>query len=185
MESVAEHRYQALRQSDFGGNPGTRRDPAYLADNPSGEWRRFVITNVLGWERNPSVEVPLGDFFCNGWGVRCNIASLPVAVNPAGAFNCYWEMPFRKSALITLENLSADPVPGFYYQITYALTEVPEDRAYLHAQWRRTNPIPYKEVHTIIDGICGSGAIRWHLSGLGRAQQWLVGRGRNQILHGW
>jgi Protein of unknown function (DUF2961) len=62
----------------------------------------------------------LGDFFCNGWGVR-NIASLPVAVNPAGAFNCYWEMPFRKSALITLENLSADPVPGFYYRITYAL----------------------------------------------------------------
>jgi hypothetical protein len=98
----------------------------------------------------------LGDFFCNGWGVR-NIASLPVAVNPAGAFNCYWEMPFRKSALITLENLSADPVPGFYYRITYALTEVPEDWAYLHAQWRRTNPIPYQGVHTIIDGIHGQG----------------------------
>src|ERR1700693_2141078 len=89
--------------------------------------------------------------------VRYILASLPVAVNPAGAFNCYWEMPFRKSARITLENLSADPVPGFYYQITYALTEVPEDRAYLHAQWRRTNPIPYQEVHTIIDGIHGQG----------------------------
>jgi hypothetical protein len=121
------------------------------------KWRRLVLRMFWDGEEDPSVEVPLGDFFCNGWAVRCNIASLPVAVNPAGAFNCYWEMPFRKSALITLENLSPDPVPGFYYQITYTSTEVPEDRAYLHAQWRRTNPIPYREVHTIIDGIRGQG----------------------------
>jgi Protein of unknown function (DUF2961) len=121
------------------------------------KWRRLMVRFFWDDEESPSVEVPLGDFFCNGWGVRCNIVSLPVAVNPAGGFNCYWEMPFRKSARLTLENLSADPVPGFYYQITYALTEIPEDRAYLHAQWRRSNPLPYKSVHTIVDGIRGHG----------------------------
>jgi hypothetical protein len=84
-------------------------------------------------EQRPSVEVPLGDFFCQAWGVRCNIASLAIAVNPAGGFNSYWEMPFRKSALITVENLGPEDIPGFYYQITYALTDVPEEPIFTHS----------------------------------------------------
>jgi hypothetical protein len=87
----------------------------------------------------------------------CHIASLPVAVNPAGGFNIYFEMPFRKRALITVENLAADEVRGFYYSIDYTLTEVPDDRAYFHAQWRRTNPLPYKQVYTLLDGVRGVG----------------------------
>jgi hypothetical protein len=78
-------------------------------------------------------------------------------VNPAGGFNSYWEMPFRQNALITVENLSPEDIPGFYHQITYALTDVPDDCAYFHAQWRRTNPTPCKEVHTIIDAVKGHG----------------------------
>ena len=120
-------------------------------------WRQLVLRCYWDDEEAPSVETPLGDFFCNGWGVRCNIASLPVAVNPAGGFNSYWEMPFRKRARITIENLRPDEVRGFYYQITYALTDVEDDRAYLHAQWRRNNPLPYKEVHTLLDGVRGQG----------------------------
>ncbi len=101
--------------------------------------------------------MPLGDFFCNGWAVRCNVTSLPVAVNPAGGFNCYWEMPFRKSAKITIESLTPEEIKGFYYQINYTLTDVPDDAAYFHAQWRRSNPLPYKTVHTLVDGITGQG----------------------------
>ena len=66
-------------------------------------------------------------------------------------------MPFRKHARITVENLSPDEVRGFYYQINYTLTDVPEDRAYLHAQWRRSNPLPYRQVHTLLDGVRGQG----------------------------
>jgi hypothetical protein len=40
-----------------------------------------------------------------------------------------------------------------YYQINYTLTDVPDDAAYFHAQFRRTNPLPYKDVYTIVDGI--------------------------------
>ena len=57
----------------------------------------------------------------------------------------------------SLENLSPDEARGFYYQVTYTLTEVPEDRAYFHAQWRRSNPLPYQVPHTILDGVEGQG----------------------------
>jgi hypothetical protein len=120
-------------------------------------WRTLVIRFYWDGEETPSIEVPLGDFFCNGWNTRCNITSIPVAVNPAGGFNCYWEMPFRKSARITIENLGDQEIFGFFYQINYTLTEVGDDVAYFHAQWRRNNPLPYKTVHTLVDGISGQG----------------------------
>jgi len=120
-------------------------------------WRRLVLRIYWDGEETPSVETPLGDFFCNGWCQRCNVSSLPIAVNPAGGFNSYWPMPFRKAARITLENLGEDAINGYYFQITYALTEVPQDSAYLHAHWRRNNPLPYGDVHTLVEGVKGRG----------------------------
>jgi hypothetical protein len=120
-------------------------------------WRKLVLRCYWDSEATPSIEVPLGDFFCNGWSVRCNLSSLAVAVNPAGGFNCYWEMPFRQHARITLENLASEDALNFFYQITYTLTDVPDDAAYLHAQWRRSNPLPYQQVHTLLDGVRGQG----------------------------
>lgn len=124
--------------------------------NPS-FWRRLVLRIYWDGEEMPSVETPVGDFFCNGWGVRCNVTSLPVAVNPAGGFNSYWEMPFHRHARITIENLYSDQLEGFFYQIDYTLTEVPEDYATFHAQWRRNNPLPLGQVHTLLDGVRGRG----------------------------
>lgn len=120
-------------------------------------WRALILRMYWDGEDIPSVEVPLGDFFCMGWGERAEVKSLPVAVNPAGGFNCYWEMPFRQRAKITIENLIPDEIQGFFYQINYTLTEVEADRAYFHAQFRRQNPLPYKEVFTILDGVQGQG----------------------------
>jgi hypothetical protein len=144
----------------------------WMTVNPA-FWRRLVLRFYWDHEETPSVEVPVGDFFCNGWCVRCNVSSLPIAVNPAGGFNSYWEMPFREHARITLENLGLGEVKGFYYQINYTLTDpstalrlrsgqgsgqaVLADRAYFHAQWRRSNPLPYMDVHTLLDGVQGQG----------------------------
>lgn len=119
-------------------------------------WRSMILRMYWDGEDNPSVETPLGDFFANGWCVRCNVNSLPVAVNPAGGFNSYWEMPFRRSARLTVENLGSAPV-RLYYQVDYALTGIPDDAAYFHAEWRRDNPLKYGEVHTIVDGVKGHG----------------------------
>jgi hypothetical protein len=120
-------------------------------------WRQLVLRFYWDNEESPSIEAPLGDFFCNGWCLRCNVNSLPVAVNPAGGFNCFWEMPFRQNARITVENLSSEVVNSLFWQITYTLTDIPEDLAYLHAQWRRTNPMKPMQVHTLLDNVRGQG----------------------------
>ena len=107
-------------------------------------------------QEQPSIECPAGDFFACGWEHYAQVSSLAVCVNPGRAFNCYWEMPFRKRARFTMQNLSDEKI-YVYYQINYTLTDVPEDAAYFHAQFRRTNPLPYKEVYTMIDGVKGRG----------------------------
>jgi hypothetical protein len=118
---------------------------------------RFSILRIY-WDgaKEPSVEAPYGDFFCNGWGLYAQLSSLPVCVNPGSGMNCWWEMPFRKRCRITLENVGFKPTTLFY-QVDYTLTKVPEDCAYFHAQFRRVNPVPYKEVYTILDGVKGQG----------------------------
>jgi len=123
---------------------------------PAGTWRFMILRFYWDDEKEPSVECPVGDFFACGWGKYAQVSSLPVCVNPGSAFNCYWEMPFRKKARITMENIG-DKRCTLYYQINYTLTDVPDDAAYFHAQFRRTNPLPYKEVYTIVDGIRGRG----------------------------
>jgi len=123
---------------------------------PSGHWRYSIIRVYWDHEAIPSIEVPVGDFFACGWGQYSQINSLPVCVNPGSAFNCYWEMPFRKACKITFENLDEEAMTLFY-QIDYTLTEIPEEAAYLHAQFRRSNPLPYKADYTILDGVKGWG----------------------------
>lgn len=123
---------------------------------PTGNWRFSILRIYWDGQTNPSVECPVGDFFASGWGKFSPLSSLAVCVNPGSAFNCYWEMPFRKKCLITLENI-ADEDMVLYYQVNYTLTEVPEDCAYFHARFRRVNPLPYKEVYTILDDVQGKG----------------------------
>jgi len=123
---------------------------------PSGTWRFAIIRFYWDGETEPSVECPVGDFFACGWGEYAQISSLAVCVNPGRAFNSYWPMPFRKGFKVTLENIAEENFT-LYYQINYTLTEVPEQAAYFHAQFRRVNPLPYKEVYTIVDGVKGWG----------------------------
>ncbi len=123
---------------------------------PTGPWRHTILRIYWDDQEQPSVECPIGDFFACGWGEYCHVNSLAVCVNPGSAFNCYWEMPFGKRCRITVENI-ADAEMILFYQINYTLTQVPEDCAYFHAQFRRSNPLPYKEDYTIVDGIKGQG----------------------------
>ena len=119
--------------------------------------RDLILRMYWDDNENPSVEVPIGDFFCNGLEGFAQVSSLPVCVNPGQAYNCFWEMPYRKSARITLENRDPLRTAMVFYQINYTETDVPEDCAYFHAQFRRTNPLPFKEVYTILDGVQGQG----------------------------
>jgi len=122
----------------------------------TGHWRFSILRVYWDGETEPSVEVPAGDFFACGWGRYAQVSSMAVYVNPGSGLNCYWEMPFRKSCKITMENLDNNRIT-LYYQIDYTLTNVSEDAAYFHAQFRRSNPLPYKTVHTLLDGVKGWG----------------------------
>jgi hypothetical protein len=123
---------------------------------PAGNWRRSILRFYWDDETEPSVECPVGDFFACGWGKYCQINSMPVCVNPGSAFNCYWQMPFRKKARITLENMDGKGMT-VYYQINYTLTDVPKDAGYFHAQFRREAPLRQKGIYTILDGVEGQG----------------------------
>jgi hypothetical protein len=128
----------------------------WLTPAPLDRTRWLILRFYWDDEEEPSVEVPLGDFFASGWARYSQINSLAVCVNPGSAFNSYWVMPFRKKARVTIENID-DQQMTLYYQITYTLTQVPEDAAYFHAQFRREDPLKSPGIYTIVDGIEGKG----------------------------
>ena len=123
---------------------------------PTGNWRYSILRFYWDDETTPSVEAPVGDFFGMGWGQYAPLQSLAVCVNPGSAFNCYWPMPFRKKCKITMENIDEKDMV-LYFQVDYTLTEVPQDAAYFHAQFRRVNPLLFKQNYVLVDSIVGKG----------------------------
>ncbi len=120
-------------------------------------YRDCILRMYWDGEATPSVEVPLGDFFCCGHGLRAKVNSLPIAVNPSGGMNNYFPLPFANSARITVENQRWEDIGGFFYQITYAETAVPDEAARFHAQWRKSLGTREHPEHVILDGIRGRG----------------------------
>lgn len=120
--------------------------------------RDIVLRMYWDKEEEPSVEVPLGDFFCCGFGQTYPVHSQPIVVLPRRGFNCYFPMPFHKQARITIENQHKNPIREFFYQIDYNLyDDLPDNTAYFHAQWRR-QPITEKaNDYVILDGVKGRG----------------------------
>lgn len=119
-------------------------------------WRSLILRAWWDDAPEPAVEVPYGDFFCNGWSVFAQVNSQPIAANPHGGFNSYWPMPFKKGARISIENTS-DAEVFLYYQITYEVGGDYADDGYFHAQWRRSNPLAAGDVHTLVSDVEGTG----------------------------
>ena len=125
--------------------------------NWAGNGRACVLRFYWDDEPFPSVEVPLTDFFAVGHDLFAPVRSLAVVVNPTSALNCYWPMPFRKCAKITFTNESEKDLSLLAYQITYALTPVPQRVGYFHAQWRRSITQRNNPIHKILDSVEGEG----------------------------
>ncbi|MEZ0118512.1 glycoside hydrolase family 172 protein [Heyndrickxia faecalis] len=123
----------------------------------------FVLRDVIlriYWDgaRTPAVETPLGDFFCNGFGERYDVNSLPIVVNPNGGMNSYFEMPFRKKAKITITNEHPKDISSFFYTINYNLVdELDNDVLYFHAYWNRERQTKLQKDYVVIDNIHGHG----------------------------
>jgi len=120
-------------------------------------YRDVVLRMYWDDEEWPSVECPIGDFFCNSWNARQNIVAIPINVNPTGGMNCYFPMPFGKRARITVENQAPDELKHLFYQIDFTLEPLPEDALYFHANWRRENPVAYGDTFTLLEEVTGAG----------------------------
>ena len=90
-------------------------------------WRSMVLR--MSWDDHhapPAVALPIGDFFCQGWGEYAPLTSELVVVAPYGGLNSYFPMPFRDSARVSIENL-ADEDTVLYYQLDYSLPRRPDN----------------------------------------------------------
>jgi hypothetical protein len=121
--------------------------------------RDLVLRAYWDGAEIPSVEVPLGDFFCNGFATRALVNSIPIVVAPTGGMNSYFPMPFRTGARITLESQHAADLPHVFFQIDYTSgDDLGPDPGYFHAQWRRSNATtPLGQDHVILDQVTGRG----------------------------
>ncbi len=153
----------------------------------TGEVDRGLILRMY-WDDSdvPAVECPLTEFFCFGWaephdmkenhwnrGPYYTVDSELVSVAPNRGFSCFIPMPYKKRAKITLENRTKNN-KGIYYQINYEEKAIEDNAGYFHAQFKMSMPVPYKEVHTLLDGVEGKGTyIGTSLYvGLNRASRW-------------
>ncbi len=120
--------------------------------NDDTEFLRKVLLKFY-WddETNPSVLVPLGDFFCLGHGMVNSFQNLffSASTSPHSrykfgefvALNCYLPMPFNKSARIELVNETEfDHYQYFYIDYEVYDNAFGEDVAYFHASFNRENP---------------------------------------------
>lgn len=140
--------------------------------------RNLILRMYWDGEEEPSVEVPLGDFFCNGFGERCIFNSQPIVVAPTCGMNSYFQMPFRKGAKITVENQHPEDVWGIFYQIDYTIDEeLPDNTVYFHAQWRREALTEIKKDFVIVDGIEGKGHYIGTYVGLACLERYWYGEG--------
>ncbi len=135
-------------------------------------YRECVLRCYWDGETAPSVEVPLGDFFANGHGLRYPVNSMMVAVNPSGGFNGYWPMPFRKRAVITIEHQGSEDFREFFYQISYGLTEVSEEAAQFHAQWRRSVTTREHPEHLLLEASGQGHYVGTHLAWTQFSEGW-------------
>jgi hypothetical protein len=95
------------------------------------------------WDGNdkPSVEAPIGDFFGLNLGQYVIYESAYLACSPGKSLNCYFVMPYKKSARFTVTNESTQPIGAFYSNIDYqTVPNLPADALYFHAQYRQAAP---------------------------------------------
>lgn len=114
--------------------------------------RSLVLRMYWDGAEQPAVESPIGDFFAVGHGALRKVNSIPVSISSeARAFNCYWPMPFRKHARITITNESDHHAGVFWYVDYEEVPSISEDTPYFHAQYRQEYPARMGRDYLILD----------------------------------
>ena len=127
-------------------------EPRLAAPKGSANHQEMLLRIFWDGKERPAVEVPVGEFFANCFGRRSEVVSLPVVVEDADSYNCFWHMPFRKSARIEIENQSDKPVGLLYYNIDWIKKErISEDTPYFYAQYRQEYPVQKGQDYVVLE----------------------------------
>ena len=139
--------------------PGMVRHIWITVQNTSPEkMRNLILRFYWDGQENPSVEVPLSDFFGVSHGRTAAYESAFITMPEGRGFNCYFPMPFTKHAKLTVTNETGEDAGPFFYQVDYTLgDEIDEQCPYFHAQFRRVLNTTMAEDYVILDGVKGKG----------------------------
>ncbi|MEP6754282.1 MAG: glycoside hydrolase family 172 protein [Chthonomonadales bacterium] len=131
----------------------------FLGPEPQ-EWAKNGSANHLEmllriyWDDNPkpAVEAPIGDFFASCFGKRSEVISMPVILDDGDAYNCFWRMPFRKSARVEIVNQSDKDINLLYYNVDWIKKDsLPKDTPYFYAQYRQEYPVEHGKDYVLLD----------------------------------
>ncbi|CAK9037427.1 DUF2961 domain-containing protein [Durusdinium trenchii] len=122
------------------------------AKDGSANHQEMLLRIFYDGSDRPAVEAPVGDFFANCFGKRAEVISVPVVVEDADSYNCFWHMPFRKSIRIEVVNESKKPVSLLYYNIDWIKKDtIAEDVPYFYAQYKQEYPVKQGSDYVILD----------------------------------
>ncbi len=127
-------------------------EPQGWAKNGSANHQEMLLRIYWDGSKRPAVEAPVGDFFASAFGKRNEVISLPVMLEDADSYNCFWPMPFRKSARIEIVNQSAKPISLLYYNIDWIEKKsLPPNTPYFYAQYRQEYPAQNGNDYVVLD----------------------------------
>jgi hypothetical protein len=117
-------------------------EPHPWAKEGSANHQQMLLRIFYDGSERPGVEAPLGDFFANSFGRRSEVVSVPVVVEDADSYNCFWHMPFRQSVRVEIVNQSEKQINLLYYNIDWIKQDsLPPDTPYFYAQYRQEYPV--------------------------------------------
>lgn len=127
-------------------------EPHPWAKDGSANHQELLLRIFWDGNERPGVEAPLGDFFAGCFGKRSEVISIPVVVEGGDSYNCFWHMPFHKSARVEIVNESEKPLSLLYYNIDWIKKDaLPDDTPYFYAQYNQSYPLPGGEPYTILE----------------------------------
>jgi hypothetical protein len=128
------------------------QEPHFWVTDGAANHQEMLLRIYWDGREKPDVEVPVGEFFANCFGKRMEVISAPVIVEDGDSYNCFWHMPFQKSARIEIVNQSKKPIRKLYNNVDWIKKEsLPENTMYFCAQYRQEYPAQKGKDYLVLD----------------------------------
>jgi hypothetical protein len=127
-------------------------EPHPWAKQGSATHQDMLLRIFYDGNARPGVEAPVGDFFANCFGKRREVVSVPVVVEDADSYNCFWHMPFRRSVRVEIVNQGEKRISLLYFNIDWIKKQsLPPDTPYFYAQYRQEYPVTQGKDYVILE----------------------------------